>query len=262
MVLDSKIQKVRDFYAIHSLDDWRKVTPADVTFIEGVGRATLNHIRLFLAARGLTLKDDRTPEHWNEHLGKAKVGGQSIADEEVADVCPFTIVVDVNESLPFQFDGIPGRNGSPLLIKTERLPLYRYGLADYTIRGLEQGIQIERKGDDLPSSLAQRRDEFEAEIHRLDQTCEFAAIVVEHEWSEILGDQHEHGASAKSIARTHQSWSIKYPRVHWMFCAGRAHAEVLTFRLLEKFWQLKQEEKAAEAAIQRQHNAATMFAPV
>lgn len=258
MVLDSRIQKVRDYYGLHSLDDWRRITAADVVFVEGVGKATLNHIRLYLAARGLTLRDDRTPEFWNEHLGAAKIV-QSIADEETAEVCPFVVIIDTNETLPYSFDGLTTGDGSPVLINTERFPLYRYGLADYTIRGLEQDIQIERKGDDLPSSLAQRRDDFEQEIYRLDQTCEFAAVVVEHEWSEILRDEHEHGASAKTIARTVQSWSIKYPRVHWFMCAGRGHAETLTFRLLERFWGLKQHERAIESDVLRQRSAASMF---
>lgn len=261
MVLDSRIRRVRDYYGIHTLNDWRKLSPADVTFVDGVGQATLDHIRLYLAARGMTLKGDHTPEHWEREIGRAKIV-QEVADDETHEVCQFTIIVDVNETLPYRFDSIRTDKGVPVIVNTERLPLYRYGLADYTIRGMEQDIQIERKGDDLPSSLTARRAEFEQEIYRLDQTCEFAAVVVEHEWSEILQDTHEHGASAKVISRTVQSWSIKYPRVHWFMCANRSHAELLTFRLLDKFWRLKREEIAQADSIVRDIEEQKLFGPL
>ena len=61
MVLDTKILTVRQAFNIESLADWSRVAPDDVLSLDGIGPATLDHIRLYLAGNGQTLKDDRTP---------------------------------------------------------------------------------------------------------------------------------------------------------------------------------------------------------
>ncbi|MGA1729864.1 MAG: aminotransferase class III-fold pyridoxal phosphate-dependent enzyme, partial [Steroidobacteraceae bacterium] len=71
------------------------------------------------------------------------------------------------------------RGGDAVQVPTITRPLYTVGGGDYTIDGMEDLIQLERKGDDLPSSLAQRREAFEGEIRRLSEACEFAAVIVE-----------------------------------------------------------------------------------
>lgn len=230
--------KTKTFRSVASLfritDDrsWSRVSAADILAVPGVGKSWLNQLRLYLAHRGVNLRGDNPASYWLDNLGGPKRDDLG----EVRGVCPFTVVIDTNETFPFSFDGITDREGNLISVPTTRRALYQIGLGDYTIHGMETAIQLERKGDDLPSSLAQRRDEFEGEISRLNDCCEYSAVIVEHPWRDILTDEHNHGASGKSISRTVLAWQIKYPGVHWWFCEGRFHAEQVAFRLLERFW--------------------------
>lgn len=235
-------RRVFERFQIRDLTDFRRIRAVEILSVDGVGKSFLNKLRLHLAHQGISLRDDNPPAYWIATLEAAPDDGECVG------VCPFTIAVDVNETLPFRFDSLTDRDGRVIDVRTERVPLYTQGLGDYSIRGMEDLVQIERKGDDLPSSLAQRRTEFEAEIRRLSEGCEFAAVVIEHPWRDIIDDTHEHGARAKSIFRTVLQWQIQYPGVHWWFCESRPMAEAVTFRLLERFWWAKQRELAEIAA--------------
>lgn len=69
----------------------------------------------------------------------------------------------------------------------------------------------------------------------------WAAVMIEAEWSELINDPPQRTRfKPKSLARTIQAWSIRYPRVHWVTMPGRAFAEAWTFRLLERFWRDQQ----------------------
>jgi len=234
MSLPAKLRKVSEFYGLVSDGDWQSLTAADVLVIPDVGRKTLDRLRLYLAHRGLRLSRDNPPEYWLEHLGGPAEGDDQ--PTERSGTCPFTILIDTNETFPFTFESITDAEGNSVNVPTRREPLYTRGLADYTIAGFEKDVAVERKGDDLPSSLAQRRENFEAEIANLDAMCEFAAIVVEHEWSEFVNTHPGHGASPSAVARTWLSWSMRYPTVRWFWCPGREAAEQITFWLLERFW--------------------------
>lgn len=245
MNLKSKIMvRLHSMFRITEPQSWARVSATDLLNVPNVGKSTLNKLRLYLAHRGISLKSDNPPEYWIETIGKP-----SSDNNECRGVCPFTIVIDTNETLPFPFDQIYDRDNQLVSIRTVRQPLYQSGLADYTISGMEQEIQIERKADDLASSLSDRRDSFEQEICRLNDMCEFAAVICEYPWRDILSDEHEHGARAKSISRTVQAWTIRYPGVHWIMCDGRYHAEQLTFRLLERFWWQKMREFTESASV-------------
>jgi len=236
--------KTKTFTRLHSLfritepASWARISAADVLAVPDVGKAALNKLRLHLARHGVSLKGDNPPAYWIETLSRP-------ADESSpVGACPFTVVIDTNETYPFPFDSIHDREGALVSVPTVRRPLYLSGLADYTIDGMESLIQIERKAEDLAPSMSERREIFEGEIRRLSEMCEYAAVIVEHSWADILTDDHQHGARAKSISRTVIAWQVAYPGVHWWFCAGRFHAEQVCFRLLEKFWWMKQRERS------------------
>ena len=165
-------RRVFERFQIRDLTDFRRIRAVEILAVEGVGKSFLNKLRRHLAHQGINLRDDNPPAYWIATLETAPDGG------ECAGVCPFTIAVDVNETLPFRFDALTDRDGRVIDVRTERVPLYTQGLGDYSIRGMEDLIQIERKGDDLPSSLAQRRTEFEGEIRRLSEGCEYAAVIM------------------------------------------------------------------------------------
>ena len=239
MNLKSEIMKrCHSLFRITEPQSWSRVSASDVLAVPGAGKVALNKLRLYLAHRGISLRDDNPPAYWIETLGKFT---ESRKDQCVG-VVPFQIVIDTNETYPFTFDTIFDSDDNNIVVPIVRKPLYLSGFADYTIQGMECDIQIERKADDLASSMSERRDIFEAELCRLNQMCEYAAVVVEYPWSEIL-EGSIHGARAKSISRTVHSWAVRYPGVHWWFLNGRYHAEQFTFRLLEKFYWQKQQER-------------------
>lgn len=184
------------------------------------------------------------------------------------EICPFTIVIDTNEAAPFHFTGIAidgDKHGRSWIVNTVKSPLFTMarreveihgdvfvkGLADYAIFGHELAFEIERKSiADLYSTLGQRRLEFEAEIKRLHEDCEFAAVVIEGDWEAILRTPPNSQLNPKSVSRTILSWSVRYPRVHWFPCMNRRHAEMLTFQLMMKWWEqreAREEENAPEA---------------
>ena len=177
-------------------------------------------------------------------------------------ITDFTIVIDSNESAPFHFTGIPvdsDKHNRNWIVPTVTKPLWSmgkrevetptgiqtHGLADYSIDGMEERVQVERKSrSDFAATLGQRREAFHAEIARLNH-CEFAAVVCECDWEDLLVNPIPNSQmSPKVFSRTVISWSIRYPNVHWFFCMNRRHAEVMTFQILRRFWDLSQGTEA------------------
>lgn len=110
------------------------------------------------------------------------------------------------------------------------------GLGDYSIEGYEELIQIERKSaEDLFSTLAHGRVNFEAEVKRLNSQCQYACIIAECDWTTVLHWK-GHGALPQSVVATRLAWEQRYPRVHWKFVPSRSIAEKLTFSMLDRFW--------------------------
>ncbi len=174
-------------------------------------------------------------------------------------VCQFLIVVDVNEGAPYRFTGFEAdAAGAALLISTVTRPLYTHGkrrvivegkeywkgLADYTVDGLEEMVQIERKSlEDLYGTLGGRREDFEAEICRLNE-CEFAAVVVEASWRQVITEPPRHSKlNPKTVEGTINAWSMRYPRVHWFMAESRRGGERQTFKLLEMFWRQRRAKR-------------------
>jgi len=168
------------------------------------------------------------------------------------DICPFKVVVDSNEGGPFPFIGIKSRDHKDrdLIIECVRKPLWchepreveikgaqhKVGWGDYSIEGYESKLAIERKSiADLFGTLSSRRDRFEAEIKRLHEDCEFAAVIVEGDWSQIL-TWRGNGPDPKSVHGTITAWQQRYRGTHWILCPSRAFAEKQCFRVMERFW--------------------------
>jgi DNA-binding ferritin-like protein (Dps family) len=177
-----------------------------------------------------------------------------LTSEPKFEVCPFSIVIDSNESAPWQFLGIKTRAkaGSkfPLVVRTIKKPMWNMGrdqwgtgLADYSIDGLEEEIQIERKSiDDLFGTLGQRRQNFKREISRLNDQCKVAYVIVEGSWGHIARYT-DHGPDPSSVVGTIISWSQRFQKVHWVIAGTRDMAERLAFRCLERYW-INREERA------------------
>lgn len=154
------------------------------------------------------------------------------------------IAVDTREQLPFPFRGIKPRLFSSFSIRTATLDTGDYTTAE--LGDSRQSICIERKSlTDLYLSLGCGRARFEREAVRMAE-YEYAAIVIEADWSAILNPnehlKHETRMSAASVSATLLAWNLRYG-IHIWPCPDRAHAEVLTFRLLERFHYDRSKEK-------------------
>ena len=152
---------------------------------------------------------------------------------------PFTILVSGAEQARYWFADLradANRQNRPLAVPSEwaHLPT-----GDYTIRGLEKLILIERKSkEDLFGTLGnqERRERFRREHQRLSHV-DFGAVVIEADMAEILTEPPERSElNPKTVFRTFCAWTQRYG-VHWIFASDRQLAEIVTFRLLQKYWE-------------------------
>jgi ERCC4-type nuclease len=154
--------------------------------------------------------------------------------------CPFTVIVDTRETLPYRFEGLTGnasQNYRPLIVNKiwQSLPT-----GDYSIEGFEDVLCIERKTlADLFGSVGGERARFEREHQRMREMVDaggFACVLIEATRHACLYRPPKHSkTNSRSVYETGMSWSIKY-RVPWIFTTGRSYAERDCFSLLEKFW--------------------------
>ncbi len=151
------------------------------------------------------------------------------------------IIVDTREQAPYTFSSLCGDvkdNERPIRITTVRRGLAQ---GDYSLDGFEDKVAVERKSkQDCFGTLGQGRLRFERELARL-ATLTIAAVVVEAEWSEVLGDPPPFSRLVpRTIFRSALAWMMRFPNVHWLMMPGRRIAEQATFRFLEKFWRESQ----------------------
>lgn len=252
MVLDSKFEQLRHHFGISKPEEWQDVYPAWVLKQDGIGRVTLDHLRLYLAARGLTLKDDRTPEYWQQNLSAAKIG-QTLGDDDTAATCPFTVLIDSQEKHPFTFQGMhtdADDGNRPLIVPFEWRSLGT-GWGDYSIDGWQGQCHIERKSaEDAVNTIlgwGERRERFEFELEQL-AGIECSAIVVECTFGALMGSVTARGKKSvqenqKILFRQVLAWKQDYS-VPWIFCDSRRLAEHAAFRTMERFWRKREKGKA------------------
>lgn len=171
-------------------------------------------------------------------------GGANL--RQAITLCPFTVLVDSREQLPYEFSGIIGPAGEALIV-----PMSIVGLTtgDYSVKGLNDSLAVERKSlEDLYGSITWGRERFEREIERLDNLPGFAAVVIEATWAEIAAPaEHRPGwenrTDPRSVEGTIAAWSVRYRRVHWWAAGDRRGAELRTFSILKAAWTAQQKEK-------------------
>jgi hypothetical protein len=178
--------------------------------------------------------------------------------------CPFTVAIDTREQNPWTFTGFTSdasQGSKPLVIHTEAATLQS---GDYSIRGLESEVAIERKSlADLYGTVSEHlrhRSEFgrnvpsrfERELIRLSR-MRFAAMVIEAGWSAICLNPPPHTRlTGKTVYRVLISWMVRYG-ILIVCCETRGFAERTCFRLLDRFWQDLQEERQTEAYVHNLH---------
>ena len=107
---------------------------------------------------------------------------------------------------------------------------------DYSIKGLEDKVAIERKSlIDLFGTVGRGRDRFERELERLAK-MRFAVVVIEADLHIIATRPPARSQlPPKVVARSIAAWSMRYG-VHFHDRRNRALAEKWTYILLERFW--------------------------
>lgn len=249
VLLDNKIELVKRHFQIFKPEDWTSIPPGWITGLHDVGQATLNRIRIYLAARDITLKDDATVEYWQKHFGEACIGS-SMTESDHSRVNDFTVLVDSQEKIPFTFGYImtdATKDGAVPLIVPFKVRSLGIGRGDYSIDGMEGRVHIERKSkEDAHGTFlgwSERRERFERELEIL-SGMESAAVVVECSLDELLmvpaRGKKTTEENAKILHRTIISWQQDFV-VQWCFCGSRRMAEMTTFRWLERFWRKQQE---------------------
>lgn len=231
----SRIQAVRDALGIKTLQDWTRVLPSEVLAIENVGQVTLDEIRLYLAGRHLTLKDDGVWDHWWKSLGSAAIGTK-MADDESGAAPQFTIVIDGRERAPFQFMGLNKVVNGELVQQLVEVEYGRLDSGDYSLAGFEKLVGVERKSlEDLYSTLGSGRERFEREHERLAE-MKTACVVVEADWHTVINQPPAQSSlNPLSVLGTSISWYQRYG-IAWYMLPGRRAAESFTYKFLEMFY--------------------------
>ncbi len=150
---------------------------------------------------------------------------------------PFTVLVDTREQLPYSFCGFftdRKDGGLPLVVSTRTVGLQS---GDYSVDGYADQVSVERKSlADLYSTFGKGRARFEHELARLDM-MPFANVVVESSLGQAVANPPlRTRLKPKTIMRSVIAWRYRYQRIHWHFVDDRRLAEILTYRLLERFY--------------------------
>ncbi len=171
-----------------------------------------------------------------------------IRDEPLIN--PFEVLIDTREQAPWSFQGLTGdskRKFRPLAVFTDRATLKT---GDYSVKGFEtDGICIERKSlADLFATLTAERNRFVRELERM-QEFRVSAVIVEGGWDQIIlgprrADQSdEHSlVIGKTVFRSIIAFMSRY-RTQWLPMPTRSIAEQTAFRLMERFWWDREEER-------------------
>ncbi len=151
----------------------------------------------------------------------------------------FTIITDTREQRPFSFLHLRPECETPRRPVTLSFLRATLPTGDYSVAGLEAHVAIERKSaSDLYGTIGSGRARFTRELERLN-TIPVARVIVESELSDLLHSPPGYSRlTFKQVLRSVDAWTIRYPRVHWCFCPGRALAERRAFRILERVWRL------------------------
>lgn len=142
------------------------------------------------------------------------------------------IVQDSRERLPFSFLSA----GADITVEVGKLEV-----GDYSLRGLQNKIAVERKSlADLVQSISRERERFFKELTRA-QGLESFCIVVESSWMDLSEGKYrsnmDAGAAAASVVSIMSRMHIPV-----FFAGSRELAELFTASFLRQFLKGKQHE--------------------
>jgi len=138
-----------------------------------------------------------------------------------------TVLVDTREQRPYDFP-------------TMRVQPATLTAGDYSVRGMENDLAVERKElSDLISCIGPGRERFEREMARL-RGYQHRIVIVEADWYAVRSGAYR--SALNPLAATHSilSWQAHY-RVPFLFAgdreAGEAAAAYFLFTAAKHAWQ-------------------------
>ena len=136
------------------------------------------------------------------------------------------IVVDHREKAPYAFSGNAYEG-----ITTETGNLF---IGDYSVRGLEESVAVERKSlDDLVMCLSRERDRFERELIR-SKGIESFLVVVESSFEELAHGRYRSQMDPHAAAQSVAAFGARY-RCGFFFAGSRPAAEYVTASFLRQY---------------------------
>ena len=148
-------------------------------------------------------------------------GGSARNEPELKREPPI-ILIDTREQTPLKF--WPGDI-------VERATL---ATGDYSLKGLESFISIERKSiGDLFGTVGAGRERFEREIVRASKLWYFG-IVIEATLDQVLLGAPHSQMNPRSVVPSLHCWELRYPCVHVHYAGSRTNAAALVRKLLYK----------------------------
>lgn len=153
------------------------------------------------------------------------------------DARPYTIIQDSREQSVWDFKDMRADakdGGGIIILKTKRAALKT---GDYSIEGLEDKVAIERKSlEDFFHCVGSDRSRFERQLERLNE-LHCGRMVIESDWERILRGCPKSKLKPKTVVRSVISWQMnRFPNIHWWFLPGKRAAELVAFRILDKYW--------------------------
>lgn len=129
-----------------------------------------------------------------------------------------TVIIDTREQNPFDLN--------PMRMERDSLPT-----GDYTIRGFEDEIRVERKElNDLVGCMTNGRERFEKELHRL-MAYPVRMVVVEGSWTDLAEGNYTSNMAPNAATNTVISWHGRF-RMPFVFAGTRLYAQHYTARFL------------------------------
>lgn len=150
---------------------------------------------------------------------------------------PFTVVIDSNEQVPWQFrtvDVKDGKSVSALVVHTE---IRKLKTGDYSIAGFEDRVTIERKSiSDALGTFTAGRERFERELVRMEE-FDYAAIYIEGKPEAMARHIRSEGRKVRmgSIMGSLRAWRQRHG-VHTLWCLNRHEAERECIADLRQYW--------------------------
>ena len=136
-----------------------------------------------------------------------------------------TILVDSREQKPFTFE----HERYDVQIQPGTLTV-----GDYSLRGLEDKVAVERKSlPDLVQCLGRERERFERELQR-GAALDAFAVVVEGSWSDLANGNFRSQLNPHAACQSVLAVMARY-RVTFLFAGSRAAAEYATWGFLHQY---------------------------